>query len=126
LLGQTPHMPRRLCRKAHGLANDFVSGAHGTIIHQNGDARSTSGGIASRTIVAQTCCLDSAAFCCQLWPNRPDVSGRYLLNCSRVAHCVAGVVAASRVGGRVDGVRGERGPCGSAKAGINCESSEEE
>ena len=39
LLGQAAHMPRGVCRKAHGLANNFVRSTHNTIIHQNGDAR---------------------------------------------------------------------------------------
>jgi hypothetical protein len=43
----------------------------------------------------------SAAFCCQLGTDRPDASGRYSLYCSFVAHRRAGVLAASRVGGRV-------------------------
>jgi hypothetical protein len=44
LLRQAAHMPRRVCRKAHGLANDFVRSRHDTIIHQNGDARSSTPG----------------------------------------------------------------------------------
>ena len=39
LLRQAADLARRAGRKAHGLANDFVRSAHGTIIHQNGDAR---------------------------------------------------------------------------------------
>jgi len=50
LLRQAAHMPRRVCRKAHGLANNFVGSRHDTIIHQNGDARSSALGAS----VAQT------------------------------------------------------------------------
>jgi hypothetical protein len=41
LLRQAADVPRRVGWKAHGLANDFVRSAHTTIIHQNGDARSS-------------------------------------------------------------------------------------
>jgi len=44
LLRQAADLPRRVSRKAHGLANDFVRSGHGTIIHQIGDARSSAPG----------------------------------------------------------------------------------
>jgi len=53
LLRQAAHMPRRVCRKAHGLANNFVRSRHYTIIHQNGDARSSALGASVRGPVLQ-------------------------------------------------------------------------
>ena len=41
LLRQAADLLRRVCRKAHGPANDFVRSGNATIIHQNGDARSS-------------------------------------------------------------------------------------
>jgi hypothetical protein len=41
LLREAADLARRIGRKAHGLANDFVRCRHGTIIHQNGDTRSS-------------------------------------------------------------------------------------
>ena len=41
LLREAADLARRIGRKAHGLANDFVRCSHGTIVHQNGDTRSS-------------------------------------------------------------------------------------